>query len=318
MRLNVPDIAALNDARTILLIGMGGGYDIFCGLPLRYALQEIGKTVHLANLSFTALKFIKNAEILAPGVYGIKTDCRTVLQYAPELHLAQHLSETVWCIGEIEVATQPVLRAFHALIAHLSPDAVVFVDGGVDSLMRGDEPEVGTLFEDAVSLSAAFQLPASLPTVLVCLGLGAENDISYPHVWENIAALTKDGGFLGACALTPQMEAYRAYETAVEFVHAQKFQEPSVINASVVSSVRGHFGDHHATERTKRSRLSISPQMGLYWFFDLRTVANRSLVITQIAYSETRREALQGLALVRSGGATATVKPGKPASHSHS
>ena len=47
MRLNLPDIAAINDARTVLLIGMGGGYDVFCGLPIRYAMREAGKAVHL-------------------------------------------------------------------------------------------------------------------------------------------------------------------------------------------------------------------------------------------------------------------------------
>ncbi len=186
-----------------------------------------------------------------------------------------------------------------ALLDHLKPDAVLFIDGGVDSLMRGDESEVGTLFEDVVSLAAVSQLPASLPRYLAYLGMGVEDDIAYASVWENIAALAGTGGFLGGCALTAEMAAYGAYENAVNYVHAQKHQQPSVINSSIVSAVRGHYGDYHAPERTKNSRLHISPLMSLYWFFDLPAVAQRSLIVPRLISTGTRREALERLALTR-------------------
>jgi len=116
---------------------------------------------------------------------------------------------------------------------------------------------------------------------------------------ENVAALTEAGAFLGACALTPQMESFRAYADAVEYAHAQRGQDPSVINASVVSAVRGGFGDLHATEKTKKSRLWINPLMGLYWFFDAPAVAERSLYVPALADSATRLEALSALSRVR-------------------
>jgi hypothetical protein len=307
MRLNLPHIAALDGARSVLVAGMGGGFDVFCGLPIRHALREAGKTVHLANLSFTDLKFIKGTVALAPGVVGVQADYRTVLQYAPEWHLARYLRDTeddtspVWCFGgDSELAARPLLRAYQALLEHLKPDVLLLIDGGVDSLMRGDEAEVGTIFEDSVSLAAVSQLPADMPQYLACLGMGAENDITYAHVLENIAALAENGGLLGTCSLTRQMESYQAYEKAVEYVHAQKFQEPSVIQSSVVSAVQGHFGNYHATERTRKSRLHISPLMPLYWFFEAKAVIERSLVVPHLLSSETRREAMQSFALIRS------------------
>ena len=87
MRLNLPLIDVLAEARSVLIVGMGGGFDIFCGLPIRHALRDAGKTVHLANLSFTSLKFIKNTIFLAPGVFGVHADCRSVLQYVPSFIL---------------------------------------------------------------------------------------------------------------------------------------------------------------------------------------------------------------------------------------
>ena len=48
--------ARLTGARSVLIAGCGGGFDVFCGLPLYFALAAEGKRVHLANLSFTRLR----------------------------------------------------------------------------------------------------------------------------------------------------------------------------------------------------------------------------------------------------------------------
>jgi len=45
----------LAPARKVLVAGCGGGYDILSGLPLYFALRRQGKSVYLANLSFTDL-----------------------------------------------------------------------------------------------------------------------------------------------------------------------------------------------------------------------------------------------------------------------
>lgn len=38
----------------LVLAGCGGGYDIYSGLPLYFALKELGYTVHLWSLCFTS------------------------------------------------------------------------------------------------------------------------------------------------------------------------------------------------------------------------------------------------------------------------
>ncbi len=54
--LQMPFIDQLQEASSVLIAGAGGGYDVFSGLPLYFALREEGKTVHLANLAFSRLK----------------------------------------------------------------------------------------------------------------------------------------------------------------------------------------------------------------------------------------------------------------------
>ena len=54
--LTLPFFTALEPCRRVLLAGAGGGFDIFCGLPLYFGLRGAGKEVFLANLSFTRLE----------------------------------------------------------------------------------------------------------------------------------------------------------------------------------------------------------------------------------------------------------------------
>jgi hypothetical protein len=92
-----------------------------------------------------------------------------------------------------------------------------------------------------------------------CIGFGAEHDIAYAHKLENMAKITAMGGFLGACALTKRMEAYPAYEDAVLYVQGKRFQDPSVINYSIVSAVQGRHGNYHLTDVARRN--SYLPQL---------------------------------------------------------
>lgn len=216
--------------------------------------------------------------------------------YFPEFYLSewfkvnQSQEVVVWCFQK--TGAFPLTENYHALAGQLSLDGILLVDGGVDSLMRGDEAEKGTVVEDATSLFAVNELASIKQRFLVCTGLGAERDISYAHVFENIAALTKNGGFLGACSLTPEMPAYQAFESAVLHVQGKPFHDPSVINSSIISAVRGNYGDYHLTEKTRGSRLWISPLMALYWFFDFECVVKRNLFLEQLRGTYTFRDAL--------------------------
>lgn len=153
--------------------------------------------------------------------------------------------------------------------------------------MRGDETGTGTLMEDAISLAAINQLTEVPVRLMGCIGLGAERDISYAHVLENIAALAEMEGFLGSCSLLKQMPAYQAYEEAVLYTQSQRHQDPSVINSSIVSAVQGHYGNYHLTDKTKGSQLWISPLMSMYWFFDLPVVVKRHLFLRYILWTNT-------------------------------
>jgi hypothetical protein len=95
------------------------------------------------------------------------------------------------------------------------------------------------------------------------------------------------------------MPAYQAYEAAVLSVQDVPFQDPSVINSSIISAVQGKVGGYHLTAKSHGSRLWISPLMALYWFFDLPAVAVHNPMLEQVSEAATFHEAMRAMMLAR-------------------
>lgn len=144
----------LESAKTVLLTGAGGGFDIFAGLPLYFALRNAGKTVHLANLSFSTI-YGSTGQRIPPAMVVVNADTEANLRYFPERHLARWFRQTrhenvlIYCYDR--TCAKPIIESYRALTNLLQPDAIVLVDGGTDSLMRGDEVGLGTPEEDMAS-----------------------------------------------------------------------------------------------------------------------------------------------------------------------
>jgi hypothetical protein len=264
-----PFLTEIQQANTILLAGAGGGFDIFSGLPLYFWLRSLGKTVHLANLSFTTV-YATNGERTGASTVRINANTEPVLRYFPEIHLAKWLKtqgepDTIYCLDRAGV--RPISGAYQTLTLQLQPDALVLVDGGTDSLMRGDEHGLGTPQEDMASmLGAASVLHPNMPKYLLCLGFGIDHFHGVPHhdVLEAIAAITLAGGYLGAWPVMSESVEAGKYKAACEYAFTQMHYHPSIVNTSILSAIEGHFGNYHANYRTEGSTLFINPLMALY------------------------------------------------------
>lgn len=302
MRLNLPILDLLESCQRILIAGAGGGFDVYLGLPLYFTLVEQGKSVHLASYSFCPLEEAKTLssqpqEVLPRQVLGVSGDVLLPFPYFPEGYLAQWFKEEeenaipIWMFADTGVI--PLVESYRALIEHLGGiDAVILVDGGVDSLMRGDEIAPGSLLEDTISLTALSQI--ELPVkILATAGFGTEVEEAVCHALalENMAALAKAGAFYGSCALTPQMPAFQKYEAACLYTWSQRHHQNSHISTRVIPAVRGEFGDYHLFPPGKQE-LFISPLMALYWFYDATQVSAHSLLTEALRDSHTRHEAL--------------------------
>lgn len=274
---DLPLFAELASSQRILLAGAGGGFDIFCGLPLYFALRKLGKEVHLANLTFTNLPSEEVRTV--PTMLKVTADTHSTAEYFPELHLANWFREqgdevAIYCFEKTGYG--PLFAAYNYLREELNLDTIILVDGGTDSLMRGDEFSLGTPHEDIASIAAVDDIDVA-KKLLVCLGFGVDafHGVCHAHFLEGVAELIKADAFLGAFSLMKEMVEAQLYKQASDYVFERMQEDRSIVSSSILSALAGEYGDYHPTDRTSRSTLWINPLMSLYWCFSLPAVANR-------------------------------------------
>ena len=310
-----PLLARLRRHSRILIAGAGGGFDVYAGLPLYVALRAAGHEVFLANLTFTYLGGT-DCRYLASHLAVATRETMGGDGYFPERRLAEWLHEAGYppeVYAFEKVGVRPLRDAYAHLVRELGIGAVVLVDGGTDILMRGDEAGLGTPEEDMTSLAAVSKL-SGVEAFVASIGFGIDtyHGVCHAHVLENIAALKRDGGYLGAFSVTAAMPEGRAYVSAVS--HAQKATtgRPSIVNGSIAAAMEGQFGDVRFTSRTADSELFINPLMAIYFGFELPAVARRSLYLEQLEGTETIFDVSARIEAFRD---TITVRPRRHIPH---
>jgi hypothetical protein len=313
--LEPPLLARLKRHARILIAGAGGGFDVYAGLPLYVALRAAGHEVFLANLSFTYLAATA-CQYLTPHLAVATPQTRGGDRYFPERCLAEWLHEAghppaVYAFERVGV--RPMRDAYTHLARELRISAVVLVDGGTDILMRGDEAGLGTPEEDMTSLAAVSKL-AGVETFVVSIGFGVDtyHGVCHAQVLENIAALERDGGYLGAFAVTAAMPEGRAYVSAVSYAQTATNARPSIVNGSIAAAIEGRFGNVQFTSRTADSELFINPLMAIYFGFELPVLVRRSLYLDQLEGTETNLEVSLRIAAFRR---TITPRPPRHIPH---
>ncbi|NDZ73325.1 DUF1152 domain-containing protein [Streptomyces sp. SID10362] len=312
-----PFFDRLADAERILVAGAGGGFDVYSGLPLALSLLHQGREVRLANLSFSSLAGLPADAWAAPDLAVVTPETAPHQSYFPERTLAQ------WLRGHgypavvhafPQTGVQPLRAAYEALIALHGIDAVVLVDGGTDILLRGDEAGLGTPEEDLTSVAALAALDDVPHRLVVSLGFGVDayHGVNHVQVLENIAALEREGAYLGAFSVPRTTREGALYLDAVAHAQEHTPERPSIVNGSVAAAVRGECGDVRFTDRTRGSELFVNPLMSLYFAFDLPGLAARCLYLDRIEDTHLMRQVQSRIAEFRE---TVVIRPPRAFPH---
>lgn len=275
----IPLFQQLEKSQNILIAGAGGGFDFYAGLPLYFSLIEQGKTVTLANFSFTWLGETTAKEVF-PFCYEIQNTDRDLSgrNYFPEKYLKSWMElqkKSVDIYAFERTGVNPLKDAYKFLIKKHQLDTIILIDGGTDSLMFGDEESLGTPQEDACSMAAVYRSGVK-NQFLVSIGFGIDafHGVSHFRFLENVATIDKSGGYLGVFQLLNNMKEAVYYRDAVYYANKVMAGKESIVSNSVVSALENNFGNYHKTRRTRGSQLFINPLMTIYWNFDLRKVMN--------------------------------------------
>jgi hypothetical protein len=284
----IPFLERLNCVNNVLIAGCGGGFDVFTGVPLAQHLMAQGKQVVFASLSFTNL-WLCGGERVGEIVWRVDERAAEI-PYFPEKWLAEWLSrgeQLVPIYAFAKSGVRPLAAAYRSIIDRHDIDTVLLVDGGTDSLVFGDEPGVGSVVEDAVSLVAADQA-AGEKVLLAAIGFGVDHyhGVSHHAVLENAAQLIRDGAFLGTFSISQGSKEADAFLDLVDYANHRQPQHPSIVCNSIASALRGEFGNYHATNRTSGNELFINPLMTQYWTFQSSAVVRRMAYAGQLADTE--------------------------------
>ncbi|GAA1602050.1 DUF1152 domain-containing protein [Saccharothrix algeriensis] len=295
----------LRQARHVLVAGAGGGFDVYAGLPLAFALRNAGTRVTLASFAVSELGQLGPGAWRRTGLATVRPDSPGNDRYFPERTLARWLAgqghdPVVYAFQRTGV--RPLRAAYRALIESLGIDAVVLADGGTDILMRGDEAGLGTPEEDMTSLAAVAGLKVPVKLV-VSLGFGidAHHGVCHAHVLENLAALQRAGAYLGAFSIPPGSAEARAYVDAVAHAARETPLHASIVNTQVAAALRGEFGDVHSTGRTAGTELFVNPLMAMYFTADLDGLARHVHYLDGLERTRTPMEVALAIEAYREG-----------------
>jgi hypothetical protein len=107
---------------------------------------------------------------------------------------------------------KPLRDAYKHLIKKHDIDTVILIDGGTDSLMFGDEDGLGTPQEDVCSMAAVYRSGVK-NQFLVSVGFGIDHfhGVSHYRFLENVAEISRDGGYLGLFQMLSEMPEAQKY-----------------------------------------------------------------------------------------------------------
>jgi hypothetical protein len=307
----LPFFSRLEKSTRILVAGCGGGFDVFAGVPIAHHLWAIGKSVVFANFSFSNL-WLCGGERITPTMWRVDLASNEI-PYFPEKWLAEWLHANgrpapIYAFAKSGV--RPLSAAYSWIVDHHQIDLIVLIDGGTDSIIFGDEPGLGTVVEDAVSIVAVDKV-AGERAVLAAIGFGVDDyhGVSHHAFLENVARLTSDGGFLGAFSLQRDIAEADGFLDLVDYANQRQPAHPSIVCNSIASAVRGEFGNYHATNRTSGTDLFINPLMSQYWTFAVSGIIRRMTYASALAETERMEDASRAINLSRE---TAEVRPRRP------
>ena len=302
LNIPIPVIMKLQKSKNILIMGMGGGFDVFSGLPLYFTLEKMGMNLHLANYTHANWDAFNNhveTIPMASGCIGVTSNILEASNNMPEAYLSSWFRDVkeqdvpVWAFKR-DQSVKEYSNSLNILVKHLGIDAILLVDGGVDSIMVGDEEGSGTMLEDTLSLAAVKNVDVPVK-LLAAVGFGTEIEEKLSHylALENMAKMSKQGGFYGSCSLVSFMDCFKEYKNACEHTWNQPGHRNSHVQPRVINAAEGEFGDFHMFPEEKAIDIFISPLTSVYWFYNAEAAIFNNIIIPVIEEKETFYEAVQ-------------------------
>lgn len=268
----------------IILSGCGGGYDIFCTIPLFFENQD--KNRILVSLSFTQESFLleltKKKEVLQLSRNLFLVDFQKVTnlnnKYFPEYYLSKHLNHPVYLILN-DTTINDINHAYKIIINKLKIKELYLVDGGCDVLLSGQESDLATPVEDMMHLKAVLDLP--IHNKYVCaVGMPCDCHSLPRHELDQRLQELEDV-LLEKKVWSLQNENISMYYQIVNDSRIDK----SIVNCLICSALEGKRGYHVPGKlkyRIQKNNVEIDELMITFVKYHLKDVSDRNLYLNEL------------------------------------
>lgn len=308
--LNIPEqfeqeiVDSLPKGKKVLLMGVGGGFDIVSCLPLYHTLRMKGLDLELANYSlveFDLFPALADPIRMNDELYGAYGPVKGAVEHYPEGHLSAWFKQgfqedvTVWMFRRQTVVQ--LVKNLKLLIQNLDIGMVVLCGAGASSIMTGEEEGCGEMLFPSIVLAAIKQL--DVKSVLFTLGVntgGGRRAESLYNAMEGVQALVMAGAYYGGCILEKKMDCFQYYKSAYEYIVDQSAHLKSPVHEMIITSAYGGFGPH------KEYGGFLCPELTHGHFFDAMTVANCNIIAPHIETLPEFADVVQiGLGIAQGG-----------------
>lgn len=276
-----------------LILGAGGGFDIYACLPWYLQLTKQQKDLCLlANYSFTD-DLYKYETYSNEWIVEINEDTESTtknVDYFPEKYLAKSLNKSIYAVRLIP---NPLLEAeLNKFVSKHQIKQIILVDGGVDSCLYGDELSIGSPLEDSQTIIACYRVSQhyQLPCKLMCCALHVD-EVSVETFIKHWNAMVKQGSDCHKIKLNKEIFPFDIYK---EIVQAPKYA--SIIHESILASIEGHRGKYQ-NPRLFPERIDDQKYMPILhddtaclWWLDIAEYVLYSLFYQQLILCEPMSE----------------------------
>jgi hypothetical protein len=250
--------------KPVLFYGCGGGFDFTHSLLLIPSLLTAGKKVVILSNSFTDItraysshqtyfqdpQTRAHVKLVRPGGTG---KSHVLEQAIVDFLLERFPGVTVYADNIHVISPAGITQTLKNLIVEHSVDVIVTIDGGTDSLMRGDEEDYATIIEDFVSLAILENLRTTTPrlqaAMLLVVGFGVDrfHGASDASSLRAVAELTRMGGFLGVSSIEQASVAFATYTDFLLYYRDRYGSESgiqTIVGAMVAAATVGQYGPY--------------------------------------------------------------------------
>jgi hypothetical protein len=244
-----------------LVLGIGGGYDIYTALPWFLSLSSEEQSLCLlANYSFT-----HDLDVIKVEPTTLRTEKNE--NYFPEHHLAVSLNRPIYTFRLVfSPHLEEVLKSF---IEQHGIQQIYMFDGGIDSVIFGDEYPYGSPTEDSQSVLACFRSNLRCRLFVSAIDIDECDPEAYLRHWVDFPNKKYQLG--------PELSGWQRYSEIVS-----SSSPSSIIQESIVAAGEGHRGKHKNPRlfpgriNNEEALPSLSDQTCTLWEWDLRSLVDNS------------------------------------------